>query len=408
MASVLFAAVGLFNGRARAEVTSAMDYPSNYGGSSGSNSSSSQGSTSYSSASSLALNNANRASGASTGSSLYPSTVYERISGTGYANAGGVDITTYVTTDLLVTVKYVNGWPVSITYSNTSRTDTYWISGWGGANTFNTATATSGYEIKPGQVKTVDLVYYHSNTSGAYMNVPFDYQYYQKKTSTGSLGITGTNNSTLTNFSATPSTTNGTRFTNVTQRGGTVRSTFTLRNRSTGTLILRGTPTVKLIGSDSSQFRIAVQPVATLNAGGSTSYVVEYAPNASGTHWATVCFNTNDSSNRTVMFAVSGTASLPAPVQLNYFNWFYMGSSLRIWQRSGTVWTERSLTGSVETFDSTSTGTLGSSTFILVRSRTDSKKELLIPNLDSVFAGLWCRYNGGTWSKLATTLLNCR
>ena len=61
----------------------------------------------------------------------------------------------------------------------------------------------------------------------------------------------------------------------------------------------------------------------------------------------------------------------------------------------------------METFDAIGTGSIGNATAILVRSRLDSKKELLIPNLVYVSSGLWYHYNGGVWTKLAN-LINAR
>lgn len=408
IASAAFAMAAFSTGPARAEVTSAMDYNSDYRGSSGGGSYSQPSNpASYSNNSGRFGEGWNDHLIGSTDSPVYPASTYERVSGRGSARQGETTSTTYLVNDLTATVTYINGWPVYITFRNRSTDTTYWVSNVGGENQYNMATRTWGREIKPEQSLTLSLGYYYMYIQGNSPAVTFDYQYYQKKAGTGSLGMSGPNNTSLTNFSSTPSTGNGTRFSSVTQPGGTSRSTFTIRHRGAGTMILRGTPTVKLAGSDASQFRVAVQPSSRINAGGSTSYVVEYVPTASGTHTATVCFYTNDPSARTVSYTISCTASLPA-AQISYFEW-KNGTSLRVWQRSGTVWTERTPTGSVETFDTIGSGTIGSATAIWVRSRLDSRKELMIPNLPhAATAGLWCRNNNGAWTLISATLSNYR
>jgi len=219
----------------------------------------------------------------------------------------------------------------------------------------------------------------------------------------GSTGGGGTANTAKPIISSTFSMSVGP----ITQRGATSDLTARIDNIGNATLLLSGTPSIRLSGTDAAQFSVTVQPATSISAGSYTRYTVRYAPTASGTHNATATITSNDPAKPTYTCAIKGTANLPA-AEISYFEWYY-GSSLRVWQRSGSVWTERSPNGSVETFDSVGNGGFGSATFILVRSRKDSKKEILIPNLPyAATNALWYRYNNGAWGTLSSRLYNFR
>jgi hypothetical protein len=90
--------------------------------------------------------------------------------------------------------------------------------------------------------------------------------------------------------------------------GGTVNRTFTIQN--TGTVALTvGTVTA---GGD---FAVTTQPVASIAAGSSGTFVVTFDPSASGVRTASVSFSNGDADENPYNFSIqgAGNASLPAP-----------------------------------------------------------------------------------------------
>lgn len=125
--------------------------------------------------------------------------------------------------------------------------------------------------------------------------------------------IEGAGGQRIDNGSSNPSTTDGTRFSNVTERGESTAASFVVRNAGTGELQLTGIPIVALSGSGSSQFRVSAVPASRIASGAASTLRLEFAPTAEGTHTATITIRSNDSQSDPFSFAVAGTANFAAP-----------------------------------------------------------------------------------------------
>lgn len=87
---------------------------------------------------------------------------------------------------------------------------------------------------------------------------------------------------------------------------GTLIRTFTIQNTGTHTLAV-GTVTVS--GAEAGDFQVTSQPAATVGAGGSTSFTVQFDPSATGLRKTTVTVPSNDLSKPGFTFAISGTGT---------------------------------------------------------------------------------------------------
>ena len=191
----------------------------------------------------------------------------------------------------------------------------------------------------------------------------------------------------------------GTTFGTISRAGSFSDLIFSISNTGRATLTLSGSPYVRLSGSSASFFSVTSQPVGSISAGGSASFVIRYAPTASGSHSATVTVTSNDSSNGTVTFTVSGTASLPVSNEPVYFYYMSGGTSMCVWQRSGSVWTERYTNGTSSTFDvigrSTLTNIYVNNALGHIARRRGDGAEVFIPDVNQAARayGLWYRVN---------------
>lgn len=123
--------------------------------------------------------------------------------------------------------------------------------------------------------------------------------------------MAGLNGVTIADGDTSPSSTDGTLFGSLATRNSTVRRTFTVRSTGNATLVLSGSPLVQISGSGAGQFRVATQPAASISAGASSTFALDYAPTTPGTHTATVTISSNDPTTSPYTFTVSGTASFP-------------------------------------------------------------------------------------------------
>ena len=106
-----------------------------------------------------------------------------------------------------------------------------------------------------------------------------------------------------------PSATDGTDF-GIVNVGDTNSSTFTVTNSGTGVLNLDGMPEVVIIGS--SSFTVTTQPATTLPvSGGTTTFVIQYAPTSIGFETAIVSIDNNDADEAPYTFRVHGLAVDP-------------------------------------------------------------------------------------------------
>jgi hypothetical protein len=95
----------------------------------------------------------------------------------------------------------------------------------------------------------------------------------------------------ITSSDTTPATVNDTDFGSAAANSGTVSKTFTIENTGDVALTLTGNPRVALSGS--SDFSVTALPSATVNAGLSTTFTIQFAPTAANSRSATVSIYQN-------------------------------------------------------------------------------------------------------------------
>lgn len=112
------------------------------------------------------------------------------------------------------------------------------------------------------------------------------------------IDIRGNGNS-IANNDATPSGTDWTDFGNT-----TVTRTFTIYNQG-NTLLNLGAITFS--GANAGEFSVSVPPASPVGAFSSTTFVVTFAPTATGTRNATISIVNNDNNENPYVFAIRGT-----------------------------------------------------------------------------------------------------
>jgi Tol biopolymer transport system component len=111
---------------------------------------------------------------------------------------------------------------------------------------------------------------------------------------------------------ATPSTSNYTDFGSTLVDGGSVTRTFTTENKGNQNLTLSGNPIVQITGTNSADFSVLSNPLATIAAGSSTTFQITFDPGSSGVRSATVSIANNDADENPYLFSIQGTGSIPA------------------------------------------------------------------------------------------------
>ncbi len=101
----------------------------------------------------------------------------------------------------------------------------------------------------------------------------------------------------------TASLVDGTDF-GTTDIGRTLTRTYTIDNRGLATLYLTGSPQITLSGS--RDFSVAVQPEATVAAGGTTTFQIQFRPSGAGTQTATISIANNDGDENPYTFTIQG------------------------------------------------------------------------------------------------------
>lgn len=119
------------------------------------------------------------------------------------------------------------------------------------------------------------------------------------------INITG-NGQNIADGDSSPSESDHTDFGTATENSGTVERTFTIQNTGDGELTLDGTPKVALSGTDADQFSVTSQPSSPVAAAGSTTFTIEYAPDETGTHNATVSIDNDDGDEDPYTFDITG------------------------------------------------------------------------------------------------------
>jgi parallel beta-helix repeat protein len=127
----------------------------------------------------------------------------------------------------------------------------------------------------------------------------------------------GGNSQPIADGDATPDMSDGTDFGSTQANGGAVTRSFTVSNLGNAPLDLTGSPRVQIGGPDAGDFTVTAEPSATLGEGGSTAFVVTFAPHAPGTRSATITIANDDSAASLYSFVVAG---LGVPVSISIDN----------------------------------------------------------------------------------------
>ena len=132
-------------------------------------------------------------------------------------------------------------------------------------------------------------------------------------TTTPGTAITVTGNGQgISDGATTTSAGNSTAFGTATVGGTMLTQTFTISNGASATAVLT-VGTVSIGGANAGDFKIVTQPGASVAAGTSTTFTVEFKPTANGTRTATISFTENDPNVASPFtFDVSGVGSTTA------------------------------------------------------------------------------------------------
>ena len=105
----------------------------------------------------------------------------------------------------------------------------------------------------------------------------------------------------------TPSAADNTDFGNANRDGQTITKTFLLRNTGSITLTITGIPRIVITGANSGEFTL-VQDVASasLAAGASSGFMIQFDPDAVGLRKATVTISSNDPDAPSYSFDIQG------------------------------------------------------------------------------------------------------
>lgn len=120
------------------------------------------------------------------------------------------------------------------------------------------------------------------------------------------------NGQAIANGSTTPSPSDDTDFGSVTV-GQSIVHTFAITNSGNVVLNLTGTPAVALSGANAGDFSVTQLPTSTVTLGGSTTFMVSFAPSAAGLRSATITIANDDTSATPYTFAIQGSGASGTP-----------------------------------------------------------------------------------------------
>ncbi|MDD2790802.1 MAG: choice-of-anchor D domain-containing protein [Sulfurimonas sp.] len=199
---------------------------------------------------------------------------------------------------------------LTITTTNANRDLDGYLFEAGSCNSSGTGTVTkdtSGsdnvsitYNVTSAQSFIFDLYDYENKSTNYNLTITF-----VSSAPTPEMNIKG-NSVDITDNDSTPSTSDNTDFGSVTI-GNSVTKTFIIENTGTGTLNLTGSPRVVTNGD----FSVTTQPSATVAAGGSTSFIVQFTPSTAGIKNQTISLSNNDSNENPYNFSIRGTGLTP-------------------------------------------------------------------------------------------------
>jgi M6 family metalloprotease-like protein len=197
------------------------------------------------------------------------------------------------------------GWAIDdFAVSNTSVTD---YTGWATLNN-NVATASYGITGKANGTYAYRVRGYTNSTwqrwspaATVVVNIPGG---------SPEIDLQG-NGQSIASGSVVPSLADHTDFGSAAVAGDTVTRTYTILNTGTATLNLTGIPPVSLLGPDSGDFAVAVQPTAAVAASGLTTFQVTFDPSVAGVRNAIVTIANDDADENPYTFAIQGTGTVP-------------------------------------------------------------------------------------------------
>lgn len=120
---------------------------------------------------------------------------------------------------------------------------------------------------------------------------------------------------TIGDGDSTPSTSDGTDFTNVNTANTTVLKTFVIKNTGSGALNLTGGTKVVVGGTNAGDFTVTQPAVSSIAAGGSASFDVTFNPSALGTRTATLSIANNTSGTNPYNFSIQGRGAPSSEVR---------------------------------------------------------------------------------------------
>ena len=116
------------------------------------------------------------------------------------------------------------------------------------------------------------------------------------------------NGSVIADGDSSPSPSDDTSFDSLDVASGAVIKTFSIRNTGTAALIL-GSNAVSINGANASEFSVIKQPDATLAAGNSTEFDIEFNPAEAGIRSVTIEISNDDSDEAPFTFLVQGSGT---------------------------------------------------------------------------------------------------
>ena len=118
---------------------------------------------------------------------------------------------------------------------------------------------------------------------------------------------------TIANNDAKPAATDGTNF-GAAPLSQSVLHGFVIVNTGLLPLVLTGSPLVRIQGGTPADFHVNQPPVTTLAPGGRTAFSVQFSPLTLGSRTTTLVIGSNDGSQPSYSFAISGTGLDAPPV----------------------------------------------------------------------------------------------
>lgn len=180
---------------------------------------------------------------------------------------------------------------------------------------FSAATGVSyTYMVRAVKLETSASGTYLNSSQGVFVDASFN------ETPTPEITLTG-NSQSIVDGSSGPSSSNHTDYGSGVINSYTLSRTYTIRNDGDATLVLSGSPLVRLSGSHVSDFSVISQPLQnSLNAAESMTFVVRFAPSVTGVRNALVTLDSNDGDEGGFSFAIAGEGSpVPPAAKINLF-----------------------------------------------------------------------------------------